>query len=831
MKRVKRHFSARWLVGFCLLGIPLTLFAQSLDSVLASYRGTPEQNAFLWRNLEALRARPKVPPHVVQGLNTYRVAAVRSAREAVVREMAQAGMIDSKALAGFINTGTWNDPKKFQLKSDVDFTAVGRDPATVKEFQKRFYQRLGNEVGVPPGRVIKTLDVNCYSLGGTEPGAYRTPGGRRFFEVYSAKTGGYESITGRGANASVVRSHIDNAFYDLGKKTPRFTPAESAMFAGELRNQMRANAGAFRGALSQEAKANAKLVERIAYADAVAQGQVLGEGAVSQVVREANALRAGQPVEKALAGRIEQLMRTGMSREKAMQAATRQFVNDTRNYVEHTTARLGNAAVKAEEAQVAKTEGMLAKLSGGKLAAGALRAGAAALTLYFLHEAAKQGKEALAKEIVKQGIFHAFPATALGELAGVAVDAGGHAILDCANEYKANAALSSMFGGTPEGMMQFYKNYRDPRKLRAFIEKEWKEQDQFSGAYYGKGVSNEEVRELIFDQARAMMLEITSRLREEKQREQRIVRLVREKLLEDRIKERLEEEDRELTKEIRELQDEELRGRHREELARLEAEKQVAEEEAEKAAAAEEGYGGRVVRAFRKLWREREAEEEKNKETAKAENEAEAEQAEQEEQQPATATPNLVRTRWTGTVAMQEVSDQTVGGNIVLPIEFTIDSANRITGRCRFPAVAGMGFADDPGLREVPLEGRYNSRTGRLELTINHRQDSKPIGEMAGVPIVEESRLTGRVTGAAESGDVITGDIRAAITVSHVPGRAYTQEEIDRWAAGWWRTNRPSDPATQANIADTARRALEVLSQRDPYDEPLTATFRAERQP
>jgi hypothetical protein len=101
---------------------------------------------------------------------------------------------------------------------------------------------------------------------------------------------------------------------------------------------------------------------------------------------------------------------------------------------------------------------------------------------------------------------------------------------------------------------------------------------------------------------------------------------------------------------------------------------------------------------------------------------------------------------------------------------------------------------------------------------------------MAGVPIVEESRLTGRVTGAAESGDVITGDIRAAITVSHVPGRAYSQEEIYQWAAGWWRTNRPSDPATQANIADTARQALEVLNQRDPYDEPLTATFRAERQ-
>lgn len=179
---------------------------------------------------------------------------------------------------------------------------------------------------------------------------------------------------------------------------------------------------------------------------------------------------------------------------------------------------------------------------------------------------------------------------------------------------------------------------------------------------------------------------------------------------------------------------------------------------------------------------------------------------------------------------MQDVGDEAVGGSIVLPIEFTIDNSNQVSGRCRFPAVAGMGFADDPGLREVPIAGRYDSRSGRLDLKINHVQNSKAIAEMAGVPIVEESRLTGRVTGAAESGDVITGDIRAAITVSHVPGRAYSQEEVYQWAAGWWRSNRPSDPATQANIADTAQKAFEVLNQRDPYDEPLTATWRAERQ-
>jgi hypothetical protein len=140
--------------------------AQDLSSVLRSYAGTPEQNAFLWRNLSALRSYPNVPPNVLQGLNQYRVAAVRTAREAVVREMMASGQLGDKALAGFINTGTWNEPKRFLLKSDVDFTAVGRDPKAVREFQQRFYQKLGENVGVPPGQVIKKLDVNCYSLGG-----------------------------------------------------------------------------------------------------------------------------------------------------------------------------------------------------------------------------------------------------------------------------------------------------------------------------------------------------------------------------------------------------------------------------------------------------------------------------------------------------------------------------------------------------------------------------------------------------------------------------------------------------------------------------------------
>ncbi len=536
----------------------LPLAAEDISGILSNYTGSAEQHAVLWRNLDTLRHAPNVPTEVIKGFNAYRVQAVQEARQQVVRKMLASGQYAPKDLAGFINTGTWNDAGKFALKSDIDFTAIGRNPEAVKAFRQEFMQTLGGKVGLQHSHeVISKLDVNVYTMGGTEPGAFQTAGGRRFFEVYSAKTGGYEAITGSGANATISKSHIDSAFHDLGKAVPRFTPGDAAGFASELNQSAVQNASSFKGYPDLQAKANAKLVERAAYADAVGSGKAYTmKGA--PILEEAAAMRAGKSVEEALAGRINKLVGSGMTREAAIQAASKQFANEAQTFVNNTSAKLANQAMKAEAGELSAFQKTLGRLGGGELLI-ALRGAAGAASLYQIYSAYKEGgNKAMALEIVKQGLYHTMPITALAELAGMGVKVGGEAFMGWVNNCKADSALASMFGTSEKELLDAYQRFKnDPAALKAQIEKDWNEQNAWTGVYRGKGYSSDEVLKLIQAKAEAMMKGIGESIEAKKDQDKATLLRLQHEAWKAEKEKQAKNADRKLTEEEREKQERE----------------------------------------------------------------------------------------------------------------------------------------------------------------------------------------------------------------------------------------------------------------------------------
>jgi hypothetical protein len=74
--------------------------------------------------------------------------------------------------------------------------------------------------------------------------------------------------------------------------------------------------------------------------------------------------------------------------------------------------------------------------------------------------------------------------------------------------------------------------------------------------------------------------------------------------------------------------------------------------------------------------------------------------------------PNLVRTTWSGEITVQEEEAPPQ----VTPFSFSIDSGNNITAAFRL----GI-FAEDEaqGFRLLQAEGRYNSKTGRVEMSFD----------------------------------------------------------------------------------------------------------------
>ena len=312
-------------------------------------------------------------------------------------------------------------------------------------------------------------------------------------------------VTVTGESVQIQKTGIENAFHELGKPVPKFTAADCTSFVSELNQQVAENATKYRGSAAKEAVANAKLVERTAYANAVAEGKEFSNQA-SALIQEATALRNNKGIEEALAGRIATLTRSGMSQANAVEAATKAFLAESRGFVNNSSATLARGALQAEGAEAGTFQKLLGSVGGEQLMT-ALRGAGGALSMYMLYSAYKEGgKTALAKELVNQGLCHLVPPAALLELAGAAVGMVGRGILDCANNSKNDAALASILGSTPEALRDAYAKWgKDPAGLRAEIEKEWSEQAQWTGVYEGKGLSSTQIKELMLAKAQALL--------------------------------------------------------------------------------------------------------------------------------------------------------------------------------------------------------------------------------------------------------------------------------------------------------------------------------------
>lgn len=470
------------ILHICLIFSPCaTLHASSgLTRILTNWQNTPEQNAYLWRHLGDLRNRTDVPTQVIEDFNKFRTGTIEQWKVKTVKDLMKSGKYDSKALGGFLNTGSWSDPKKsidpskFKLTSDIDFTAVGKDPAAVKEFRQNFLDNLADHVGVGGGEanIAAKLDVNVYTVGGSQSGAYTTPGGRKFFEVYTAGTGGYQQITGRGESLKIAKSNIDNAFIDMGREIPRFTKADVASFHGEMVKELeKALAGGTKG--DDLTRKVAKIIERTENGNAVLQGKVLGQGA-SQLAKESLAIRSGMPLAEALAGRITKLQALGHSRSEALALAQKAFVSESSQFVKASSSLSASGAVGELKAAGADLSGFGKDLNllskGGKIALGT---GMVGVSAYFLWKAYQEGgNKGLLKEIVNLGLVGAFPPTALIRLAGVGVKFVGDQFFDAIKSMKEDWTTEALFGKTDDQILNSFQKFHNPKVLKEYIDEE-----------------------------------------------------------------------------------------------------------------------------------------------------------------------------------------------------------------------------------------------------------------------------------------------------------------------------------------------------------------------
>jgi len=492
------------------------LKAGPIDAIISAYTGSPEQNHILWQNFHDLRQPGvKLPPDVLKGFNEYRVKLVQEARLEAVEKIFKSGKYQSKDLSGFLNTGTWNNAGKFQIKSDIDFTAMGRNPNAVKDFQQEFYQSLGKKAGIHPDEVIRKLDVNCYSMAGTEAGAFKTAGGS------------YETISKVGGELAVTKTHVDNAFIDIGKSVPKFTPRDSAEFISELRGGVAENSTKYLGNPAGEAKANAKLVERADYAASVSAGKKAGEDG-SLVLQESLELRKGASLENALAKRTEKFVAQGLTHDEALGAATREFITETRGFVSDASVKVVRDAIKSEGSSFSKFEEGLAAISANKTSV--LFHGTNGLLIaYSLYSSYQEGgKTGLAKEFCRQGCFQMIPATALADLAAAGVKISGEIFLETVNGYVGEGVIKDMFGKTPEAMIAFAKAHPNPAEFKKFFDREWAEQYAGKGFYENRGWSDDKVKEIVFKEADSLRGNIFTAISEQRTKQKAAIAKMKE---------------------------------------------------------------------------------------------------------------------------------------------------------------------------------------------------------------------------------------------------------------------------------------------------------------
>ena len=530
MSIISAQRSALWICLLAAVALPLPRPAHAANAelldVVEKYAGTAEQNAVIWRNLGDFREMGgKVPKNVLEGFNQYRVGVVNQVRAETAKQVL-AGTSEAKALGGFINTGSWTNPKNaaFKATSDIDFTIVGRNHATVNSFYSEFYKNLGDRLGITArdlgvhadataadkiAAMAKSLDVNAYTVGGNQAGAYRTPGGRRFFEVYSVQTGGssgYQQIVGVGGDVRVVNSHIDNAFYDIGQKVPKFPPDAARSFLGEI-NGMARQISAPGQDPGHAVKDMAKLTERAHYSEAVLKGQVYSITDLPQVVKEARELKRGGKLVDVLKSRIDSFIDTGFSPERAETLARSQFLNESEKFIKAAAAGASNTLLETKSAGFDTFKQML-KTAGTGAKYGAY-AGVGALSAYMLYSSYQEhGKEGLFKELVAQGLGWSFPPVFVAQLAGIAVKASGEYGLDLVKQYKEDAAYRSLLGTSYGDLIKAWEQGNEPPKelvdlmgkfktadaLKTFLDREWNESLQFSAIGSGVQADRDKVR-------------------------------------------------------------------------------------------------------------------------------------------------------------------------------------------------------------------------------------------------------------------------------------------------------------------------------------------------
>jgi len=156
--------------------------------------------------------------------------------------------------------------------------------------------------------------------------------------------------------------------------------------------------------------------------------------------------------------------------------------------------------------------------------------------------------------------------------------------------------------------------------------------------------------------------------------------------------------------------------------------------------------------------------------------------------------PNLVRTSWSGEITVQEDGEPAR----VTPFSLSIDGAGKVT------AVFSLGiFAEDEaqGVREIRAEGRYVSKTGRLEMSFD-RTFSKTNTQVTKVPDYAFD-ASGRLVQIGEHEERFSmilslrawGSLKGEADSDREMRGNYELNELSTWAS-------PENPALAARYSD-----------------------------
>ncbi|MFQ6070437.1 MAG: hypothetical protein ACE5LC_07915 [Candidatus Aminicenantales bacterium] len=478
--------------------------------------------------LDKLKSKGILGKEMEESLDALRRRMVRDAQAKALEEFknkfpkAKLG----KDLKGFANTGSWakmgRDYKK--LGSDMDFTIVGNKKA-VKGYRELFNKHMKEISGVSPEK----LKITAFIRGDKGEEAYRTAGGRKFVDVYNVKSGNFDSISEKG---TVLRGgHIDNAYQEV----PIFTREHAVGNAIDQKNFFNK---ALKGSetLEEQVKHTAKYVERSNYSYRIVQGK----GVVNpRVANEAILLKRGVPIDEALKERIKRL--------GTKEAALREYMRDARKVVNDNADKY--RLYRRFSGEISKSR------TGRRLLKYALGAGIplGAVILSYKSGGLKAAGAALAEEVVE------YASPGIGQvklgwdvLSGT-VRMAGESVISYANFTKEDATFKKMF---PE-IEDILK--KKPEELRAYIKREWEEENEWNGWFWGKLTGKSNIPKRIYWSAILVRGEYARKQAEQRRLKRALSQisvpeLEEEKPEEPGKKEAEKKEEEELTQEIPEIE-------------------------------------------------------------------------------------------------------------------------------------------------------------------------------------------------------------------------------------------------------------------------------------